>query len=214
GNMVRVKICGIRLKEDALWCLRQGVHALGLVFYKKSPRFIHPKEARELVRTLPPLASWVGVFVDKSPVEVLEICKWVGLDTVQLHGSEPPEASQFLRQQGLRVIKAVRISEEEDLNGWEPYKDAVSAILLDTKVPDRPGGSGNVFDWQLAKAIEGVPLILAGGLNPKNVRQALEAVKPYAVDVSSGVEQSPGKKDPKLVEDFMREVLRYEDFWR
>lgn len=212
--MVRVKICGIRLKEDALWCLRQGVHALGLVFYEKSPRFIPRDEASVLVRSLPPLVSWVGVFVDGSPREILEICKWVGLDTVQLHGSEPPEVCQFFRQEGFKVIKAIKVSEAEDLLGWEVYKDVVSAILLDTKVPDRPGGSGKTFNWQLAKAMEGVPLILAGGLNPKNIRRALEEVKPFGVDVSSGVEKSPGKKDPKLIKELMREVLRYEGFWR
>lgn len=205
--MVRVKVCGIRSKEESLWCLEAGVHALGLVFYAPSPRHVSLELARELVRSTPPLVLWVGVFVDEPPEKVLEVSKWVGLNTVQLHGSEPPEACQLLQGEGLKVIKAIRVYEAEDLEGWEVYKDKVSALLLDTKVQERPGGSGRSFNWDLAQVIREVPLILAGGLNPHNVREAIRRVRPFGVDVSSGVEEAPGKKNPWLIQEFMKEVL-------
>ncbi len=204
--MVRVKVCGIRNEGDARACLENGVHALGLVFFEPSPRYISPEEARTLIGSLPPLVSWVGVFVDEEPGKVLEIARYVGFGTVQLHGSEPPEVCEQLKGKGLRVIKALRVADEEDLLGWEEYLGKVSAMLLDTKVPDTPGGSGRPFPWRLAKRVQGVPVILAGGLNPQNIRNAILEVKPYGVDVSSGVERSPGVKDPALIREFMRRV--------
>lgn len=205
--MVRVKVCGIRSREEALWCLEAGVHALGLVFYPPSPRYVPVELARELVSSTPPLVLWVGVFVDEPPEKVLEVSKWVGLNTVQLHGSEPPEVCQLLQGEGLKVIKAIRVYDAEDLEGWELYKGKASALLLDTKVRERPGGSGRIFDWNLAKVIRDVPLILAGGLNPRNVKEALRTVRPFGVDVSSGVEEAPGRKNPQLIQEFMKEVL-------
>lgn len=204
--MVRVKVCGIRRQEDALLCLQEGVHALGLVFYPKSPRAVRVEEAKVLVRSTPPLISWVGVFVDEDPQGILEVARAVGLSTVQLHGSEPPEVCALLMARGLRVIKALRVRGPEDLEGWEVYRGKVSALLLDSRVEGTPGGSGRSFPWELAKAIQGVPLILAGGLNPYNVQEALGLVRPYGVDVASGVEKAPGAKDPGLLKEFMRRV--------
>lgn len=205
--MVRVKVCGIRSKEEALWCLQAGVHALGLVFYAPSPRYVSIELARELVRSTPPLVLWVGVFVDEPPEKVLEVSRWVGLNTVQLHGSEPPGVCQLLQEEGFKVIKAIRVSEAEDLKGWEAYKGKASALLLDTKVKDKPGGSGCSFNWKLTEVIRDVPLILAGGLNPHNVKEAIKTVRPFGVDVSSGVEEAPGRKNPRLIQAFMKEVL-------
>ena len=204
--MVRVKVCGIRSREDALFCLQQGVHALGLVFHRRSPRYISPVEASLLIRSLPPLVSWVGVFVDREPDEVLAIARQVGLDTIQLHGSESPRVCLYLMEEGLRVIKALRIRSPADLRGWEAYRGRVSAILLDTRVDGTPGGSGRTFPWEVSRRITGLPVILAGGLNPQNVREAIRAVKPWGVDVSSGVEKAPGVKDPGLIEEFMKKV--------
>ncbi len=205
--MVRVKVCGIRTKEEALWCLQAGVHALGLVFYPSSPRYVPLELARELVRSTPPLVVWVGVFVDEPPERILEVSRGLGINTVQLHGSESPEVCHFLQGEGLRVIKAIRVYEADDLKDWEAYKDKASALLLDTKVKEVPGGSGRSFDWKLAQAIRGVPLILAGGLNPRNVKEAIRTVRPFGVDVSSGVEEAPGRKNPRLIQDFMKEVF-------
>lgn len=204
--MVRVKVCGIRRREEALACLESGVHALGLVFYPPSPRFIAPEEARRLVLGTPPLVAWVGVFVDEDPGKVLEVARFVGVDTVQLHGSEPPEWCEELMGEGLRVIKALRVSSREDLRGWEAYRGKASALLLDTKVPGVPGGSGRPFPWGLAREVQGMPVILAGGLTPENVGDAIREGRPYGVDVSSGVERSPGVKDPALIREFARRV--------
>ncbi len=206
--MVRIKICGITRKEDALFCAKLGAHALGLVFYEKSPRFLQVEKAKEIMRCVPPLVSWVGVFVDEDSKKILEISRYLGLSTVQLHGSEPPQVCENLRKEGLRVIKALRVKEEKDLEGWEEYRGVVSALLFDTKVKGLPGGSGQRFRWEILKGLKEIPFILAGGLTPENVREAIETAKPWGVDVSSGVEKSPGMKDPELVEAFIRRVLQ------
>jgi phosphoribosylanthranilate isomerase len=205
--MVRIKICGITRKEDALFCAKLGAHALGLVFYEKSPRFVPVEKAEEIIREVPPLICWVGVFVDEDPKRILEISRGLGLWTVQLHGSESPQICEALRKEGLKVIKALRVKEEKDLKGWEEYGKVASALLFDTKVEGLMGGSGQRFRWDILKGLRGIPFILAGGLNPDNVKEAIEVVKPWGVDVSSGVEKSPGIKDPKLVKAFIRRVL-------
>ncbi len=192
--MVRIKICGITCNEDALFCANLGVHALGLVFYEKSPRFLQVEKAEEIIRYVPPLVSWVGVFVDEDPKRILEISRYLGLSAVQLHGSESPQVCEILRKEGLRVIKALRVKEEKDLEGWEEYRKVVSALLFDTKVEGLPGGSGQRFRWEILKGLKEVPFILAGGLTPENVREAIEIAKPWGVDVSSGVEKKPRDK--------------------
>ena len=203
--MVRVKICGITHLTDALAAVEAGVHALGFVFFPRSPRYISPDRAREIVSSLPPFVTTVGVFVDESPGYIKEILDAVGLDLVQLHGQEPPETCKALIP---RVIKAFRLKGPEDLSRIEAYRQVVRAILLDTYRPGIPGGTGECFDWHLALSAKpfGLPLILAGGLGPNNVRRAIETVDPYGLDVSSGVEISPGRKDPQKIKALMAQL--------
>lgn len=199
--MVRVKICGMTNRDDALLAAELGADALGFIFYPKSPRAITPEAAREIIRRLPPFVLTVGVFVDEEPARVEEIAAFTGLDWLQLHGAESPE---YCRAMGRRVIKGFRIKGEESLALLAPYHGAVQAFLLDTYRPGTPGGTGQTFDWELARrAKEFGPIILAGGLTPDNVAEAIHTVRPAAVDVASGVEAAPGKKDPNNLKAFM-----------
>lgn len=199
--MVRVKICGMTKRDDALLAAQLGADALGFIFYPKSPRAITPEAAREIIRRLPPFVLTVGVFVDEEPAEVQEIAAYAGLDWLQLHGQETPE---YCRSLGRRVIKGFRVKGEESLALLAPYHGAVQAFLLDTYKPGTPGGTGETFDWELARrAKEFGPIILAGGLTPVNVAEAIRRVRPAAVDVASGVEAAPGKKDPDKLKAFM-----------
>ncbi len=196
--MVRVKICGITNTEDAMAAVRAGADALGFVF-AQSPRQVAPEKARQVIDALPPLVSKVGVFVDEAPRKVAEIAARCGLDYVQLHGVEEVKEAQGL---GLRVIKSFAMG-KGDPPGPRDYPGA--ALLLDTYVPGLAGGSGKSFDWSLAAPLaKERPIILAGGLNPENVAQAIEIVNPFAVDVSSGVEKSPGRKDHERVTEFVK----------
>jgi len=204
-----VKICGITRKDDALVALLAGVHALGFVFYPGSPRCLVPEKARRLIYELPPLVSLVGVFVNTPSEEMVDVARYVGLDTLQLHGNEPPEACDYCRREGFRVIKAIRVREKRDLEIVESYRGVVSAFLLDTLVEGSYGGTGCAFPWALAREVGGVPVVLAGGLCPDNVKEAMDKVKPWAVDVSSGVEKEPGVKDHKLIKEFMERVLSW-----
>ncbi len=196
--VIRVKICGITRLEDAKLAVELGASALGFVFYPPSPRFVAPAQAAAIRRALPPLVTTVGVFVNEDPERIEEIRRLVGLDLVQLHGEEPPEtAARFFPA----VIKAFRVRSERDLAQITAYRDCVSAILLDTYVKGLAGGTGKTFDWSLAKKAKeyGLPVILAGGLNPENIKRAAQLVRPYALDVSSGVEAFAGKKHPVLL---------------
>jgi len=195
--MTRVKICGITNREDALAACRLGAHALGFVL-AESPRRISPDRAREIISALPPLVATVGVFLDADPQEVAELRRYCGLDWVQLHGSESEAEALAL---GPRVIKALKVGP-----GREPDPQAYAgcALLLDTYDPVVAGGTGTSFDWSLAQAIAAQrPVILAGGLNAGNVAQAIAQVKPFAVDVSSGVEIEKGIKDHELIASFL-----------
>jgi phosphoribosylanthranilate isomerase len=201
---IRVKICGLTDPEDARLAAALGAHALGFIFYPPSPRYVSPEQARGIIRQLPPFVLTVGVFVDEEMDAVRDIAALAGLDWVQLHGRESPE---YCRTLGRRVIKAFRIAGEESLRALPAYQGAVQAFLLDTYRPGLPGGTGEAFDWQLAqKAKDYGPIILAGGLTPDNVAEAIRAARPQAVDVASGVEAAPGKKDPERVRDFMEAV--------
>jgi phosphoribosylanthranilate isomerase len=196
---VRVKICGITRHEDARHAIACGADALGLVFYDQSPRCVTLAQAREIVAGLPPFVSLVGLFVNAEADFIRQTVESCGLDVVQLHGDEPPEACHHGR---LKVIKALRVQNRQSLENLAAYQ--VSAILLDAWSPDRYGGSGECFDWQLAAEVAHArSLILAGGLTPENVGEAVQTVRPYAVDVSSGVESSPGIKDPEKVAAFI-----------
>jgi phosphoribosylanthranilate isomerase len=202
--MVRIKICGITNLEDARLAAELGAHALGFIFYPKSPRYIRPDAAREIIRSLPPLVMTVGVFVDEEAGVVKDIAATAGLDWVQLHGQESPE---YCRTLGRRVIKGFRIKDAHSLSLLPAYRGSVQAFLLDTYKAGTAGGTGETFDWTLARqAKKSGPIILAGGLTPANVAQAIEAVQPAAVDVASGVEAGPGKKDPEKLRAFFEAV--------
>jgi|UniRef100_A0A7C3Z0M7 phosphoribosylanthranilate isomerase len=202
--MVRIKICGITNLEDARLAADLGAHALGFIFYPKSPRSVRPEEAREIIRNLPPLVMTVGVFVDEEAGTVREIAETAGLDWVQLHGRESPGYCRFLQR---RVIKGFRIKDASSLSLLPDYRGAVQAYLLDTYKAGTAGGTGETFDWDLARqAGEWGPVILAGGLTPANVARAISVAQPGAVDVASGVEVAPGKKDPEKLRAFFEAI--------
>lgn len=202
--MVRVKICGITNVEDALAACEAGADAIGFVFHAKSPRVVTPEQAALIVRQVPPFVTTVGVFVNAPRKRLQEIVKATGIDMVQLHGDEPPSACRGV---GRRVIKAVALKAESDLARLAEYR--VDAYLVEGAPAGVYGGSGERADWGLAaKARTYGRIILAGGLTAENVAQAIAAVRPYAVDVSSGVEARPGKKDPARVAAFIQEAKK------
>jgi phosphoribosylanthranilate isomerase len=195
---IRVKICGITRLKDALLAVRLGADALGFNFWPRSKRFIDPDQARSIVEELPPLVSAVGVFVNQPPTEVLATAARSGVGTVQLHGDEPYEDCNGYP---IPAIKALRVSGPESLAEMHRYR--VKAFLLDAPSSGY-GGSGESFDWALAQsAARRATIILAGGLTPDTVAEAIRAVHPYAVDVASGVETSPGVKDAEKLARFI-----------
>ena len=184
-----------------------GADAIGFIFYEKSPRYISPDIVEEVSMFLPPFVQLVGVFVnhDKPFIDaVVHRCK---LDLIQLHGDESPE---FCRQMRRRVIKAFKVEDIADIDQIAAYQSSVSAILLDTKVAGKEGGTGKVFDWGLAlKAKEfDIPLILAGGINSQNLNKAVKLVNPYSVDLSSSVESCPGRKDYNKMKEIIDAAKR------
>jgi phosphoribosylanthranilate isomerase len=200
-----VKICGITSAEDARLAVEAGADALGFVFWPMSPRKVDPARAAAIARELPPFVLRVGVFVDMPRAEMVRIADTVGLDLLQLHGDEPPEALAGLPR---RAIKAVRVGRGFAADEATRYAGCAAGLLVDTRMPGEtqlPGGTGVPFDWSLVKGLaERVPfLVLAGGLGPANVADAVRAVAPHAVDVSSGVETLPGRKDPAKVRAFV-----------
>lgn len=200
---VKVKICGITSVEDAEEAVEAGADAIGLMFFDGSPRRITLEQAQVIERRLPPFIIRVGVFADPALEDVYAAMHSCGLNLLQFHGAETP---QFCQQFGIMTMKAFRIRDEASLRGMTDYQ--TDAFLLDSYVPGRTGGTGETFNWQLAveAAKFGKPIFLAGGLTPENVAEAVRTVRPFAVDVSSGVEQSPGKKDPKKMRDFIAAV--------
>ncbi|MCV9921686.1 MULTISPECIES: phosphoribosylanthranilate isomerase [Pseudomonas] len=200
---VRSKICGITRIEDALAAAEAGADAIGLVFYAKSPRAVDVQQARAIIAALPPFVSTVGLFVNASRCELNEILEAVPLDLLQFHGDETPaDCDGFHRP----WIKALRVRPGDDLEAQCKHYANASGILLDTFVAGVPGGTGEAFDWSLVPQRLSKPIILAGGLNPGNVGQAIAQVGPYAVDVSGGVEQAKGIKDAAKIEAFVRAV--------
>jgi len=205
-NHVAVKICGITDPKDARIAVDRGAAALGFIF-ADSPRQITPHKARDIINAIPPFVKTVGVFVNEDPVVIRNVKHYCGLDLVQLHGDESPD---FCAELMPYAIKALRIKDESSLRTAWPYRGKVRALLLDTYSKDKAGGTGETFDWQLAikiKKLE-IPIILAGGLGPSNIEGAISTVRPYAVDVNSGVEKYPGKKSHPLIEDLMQKVMR------
>ncbi|OGT64210.1 MAG: N-(5'-phosphoribosyl)anthranilate isomerase [Gammaproteobacteria bacterium RIFCSPLOWO2_01_FULL_47_190] len=200
---VRVKICGITRPQDALAAACLGVDAVGLVFYPASPRAVTIQAACAIVDVLPPFVCKVGLFVNAAPDEITRVLETVALDVLQFHGDEEPELCSYHSKP---FIKAVRMQDNVNLNAAAiRYADA-SALLLDTYVEGLHGGTGHAFDWSRIPAHTGKPLILAGGLTPANVAVAIEQTKPYAVDVSGGVESAKGIKDAGKIAEFIREV--------
>ena len=198
----RIKICGITNQEDALCAVAAGADALGFVFYEKSPRYVLPETVQQIVSQLPPFVTTVGLFVNAGVDVIEQTVQLTGINVIQLHGDESPEECHF---SATPVIKAVRVKDADSLAGIERYR--VSALLLDAWNDQQYGGTGESFDWQLARNLTGeLPLILAGGLNPDNVAEAIRVVNPYAVDVSSGVEVSPGEKDHHKIHKFIQQV--------
>jgi len=194
--MTEIKICGITNIEDALASASVGADALGFVFHTASPRYVTPGKAREIIAVLPPEVCTVGVFVNLAAVEVLRIAQLCGLDFIQLHGGETQDYCRRLPRESL--IKAMSFRSEEEFAAMADYP--VRAFLVDAHDPVRFGGTGKTCDWNLAgKAAARHPLILAGGLNGENIIAALTAVHPLAVDISSGVETAPGKKDHEKI---------------
>ena len=204
--MTRVKICGITNKEDALLAAKLGADALGFIF-APSPRRIAPEKARSIISIIPPFVTTVGVFVDERPETIREITLFCGIDLVQLHGDESPDVCEGLMP---RTIKGFRIRDRSDMESVTPYKGKIRAILLDTYERGKRGGTGETFDWDLVvkEKEAGVPIILAGGLTPANIVDAISTVTPYAVDVNSGIEERPGEKDHILMKELMGNIRK------
>ena len=197
--MIKVKICGITNKEDALYAAGCGADALGFIFYEKSPRYIEPDNAKTIIATLPPFVTTVGVFVNKDFNDIRDITLLTGVTVVQLHGDESPSYCNLVEG---KLIKAIRVKNDSSIEGLKKYD--VDTFLLDSFDKNSFGGSGLTFDWKLAeKAKQYGKIILAGGLTPDNVEEAVKKVAPYGVDVNSGVEKKPGIKNKNKVKEFI-----------
>ncbi len=199
----RVKICGLTRTEDVESAVAAGADALGFVFYEPSPRAVSIADAQTLIRSVPAFVSVVGLFVNPTEQEVREVLSRLPLDLLQFHGDESPEfCSQFQR----RWIKAIRVQNREQvIQAFARYHEA-AGLLVDAWDPERYGGTGKSFNWDLIPSEKPLPLILAGGLSSDNVFRAVEQVQPWAVDVSGGVERSKGIKDIQKISDFIKEV--------
>ena len=198
--MIKVKICGITNLEDALTAAEAGADALGFNFYAKSPRYVSYEKARQIIESLPPFISKVGIFVNESHKKIEEAIEQVGVDLIQLHGDEKPETCEGFR---CKVIKAFHVDQSID---YVRRYSSVSAILLDALHNGSYGGTGQAFNWDLAIPFKEIkkPIILSGGLDPVNIMLAIQKVNPYGVDASSRLEERPGKKDSALVREFIR----------
>lgn len=200
---MKIKICGITNSQDAAWAVTAGADALGFVLYRKSPRFVDPAVVRDIVASLPPFILPIGVFVNEEAAVVRNLVDACGLAMAQLHGDE---SAAYCRTLGRPALKALRLKDRETLGALAEYKDCalVRGFLIDAFSEQAYGGTGQTVDWTLAaEAARSASIILAGGLTPENVSSAIQHVRPYGVDVSSGVEARPGKKDPAKVKAFI-----------
>jgi phosphoribosylanthranilate isomerase len=202
--MLRIKICGITNYDDAAMAADLGADAVGFIFASSS-RQTDPDSARKIISRLPPFIKSVGVFVNEDTKKIIDIAEYCGLDNIQLHGSESPEACEILMP---LTIKALRIKSGGTPEEYSRYTGKVKAFLLDTYSEKEAGGTGKTFNWDIAVNIKslGVPIILAGGLNPENIKEAIDKVKPYAVDIGSGIEERPGKKDHLLMRNLFERI--------
>lgn len=210
SRRTRVKMCGTTRLEDALAAVQLGIDALGFIFYRKSPRYVAPEVAASIIDRLPPFVDRVGVFVNAPLAEVVRTAA-AGLSYLQLHGEESPDYCRKVRARlpFLGIIKAIRVGEESRgaSSAFAPYADCVNAFLLDTFVKGQSGGTGRVFPWSIIATLQlQRPIILAGGLGPDNVAVALAEVRPYGVDINSGVESQPGIKDHHRLRALMQVV--------
>ena len=207
--MVRVKICGVTSAADAQAAIEAGANLIGLNFYEKSPRCVSEKLASEIRAQLPEKVEAVGIFVNRPPADVIALRNSLALDAVQLHGDEPPETVAQIAA-AVPVIKAFRVGQDFRLGSLEEFPEAF-AFLLDAAQDGQYGGTGRTTDWEVARrAAQSHRIILAGGLKVENVAAAVRLVRPYGIDVASGVETSPGKKDHGLLREFIQEVRRAE----
>ena len=205
----RIKVCGITCQEDARIAVAAGADGLGFIFVEQSPRLVEPDMVRAITEELPPFVDRIGVFLDEEIDVIKEIVHYCHLTLVQLHGSESPE---YCRKISSQVIKAFSIRTESDSEELAAYADAASGFLLDTYHKDMAGGTGKAFDWKLVEQVKPPgPVILAGGLTPENVGEAIKQVKPFAVDVNSGVEYQPGRKDSDKLKNFAHEVRKADE---
>lgn len=201
----RVKICGLTRPEDVRAAVECGADAIGLVFYEQSPRAVTIQQAEVLAREVPPFVSLVGLFVNASEARVNEVLERIPLDLLQFHGDESPD---FCARFGRRWIKAVRVREAGQIDHAFMEYQGASGLLVDAWDPERYGGTGQSFNWNLIPGDRSLPLVLAGGLSSANVSRAIEQVRPWAVDVSGGVESCKGIKDVVKISEFIKEVRR------
>lgn len=198
-SSTKIKICGITNMEDAQAAADFGADALGFIFYKESKRYVDPQVVKSIISSLPPFITTVGVFVNQALDEISQIKKTTGIQVAQLHGDE---TSEFASSLSIDVIKVIRVKDKSDLDKVAQY--SAQAILFDTYSDQEYGGTGESFDWEiLNNLLSEKKIILSGGLNPENVLEAVQIVRPYAVDVSSGVEDTPGKKDHTKIKKFI-----------
>ncbi len=199
--MVKIKICGITNLEDAVNSVKAGCNALGFIFYRKSPRYITPEKASQIIKHIPPHILKIGVFVNAKEKAIKRTAKLCNLDMLQFHGTESPEFCKKFK--GYKIIKAFRVKDKIELKDLLNYKPF--AYLFDTFVKSKVGGTGKKFNWMLVRHLSGFrkPIFLSGGLNEKNVKEAIKQVRPDWLDVSSSVEIKPGKKDYKKVKKFI-----------
>ena len=199
---MKIKLCGMTNREDTMNAVALGVSAVGFIFYEHSPRHISPEHVEAIMLDMPPLVHAVGVFVNESYDTIQSVASRCKLSCIQLHGNEPPE---FCTQFSLPVVKAISVNDATDIEKIPQYKGCVSGILLDTKVKNVYGGTGKTFDWGLALKAKDydTPFMLSGGITIDNIDDAMRMVNPYGVDVCSGVEKEPGKKDYKKMHALM-----------
>ena len=206
--MTRVKVCGVTRAEDAILAADLGASAIGFIFWPRSRRFVEPERAREIAAALPRRVVCVGVFVDQSVAEIQKIAALVPLGAIQLHGAEKPDVVAALMQPVIKAIPVATGFDPAALDAWP----AEVTVLLDAHDPVQRGGTGRTIDWTAAAhAARRRPVMLSGGLTPENVREAIETVRPYGVDLASGVEASPGIKDPEKLRALFRNVAGSED---
>ncbi|MBU2511844.1 phosphoribosylanthranilate isomerase [bacterium] len=192
-HRTKVKICGITSKEQAIEISRLGADAIGFILYPPSPRYIEPEKVKQIICAIPPFVKTVGVFVNENPEKLISIKHSTGLDLIQLSGDETADYTRDLEENSIPIIKAFRIKNKSDLKNLEFFP--ATTFLLDAWSDKEYGGTGKTFDWRLLAEIkQKYEIILAGGLNPENIKQAIHSVQPYGVDISSGVEEKPGIK--------------------